>query len=447
MPQIAVKKSFKRGSLAPGDNTKPNTTLDTYLTKSFEHIIGEQTAVSNPKTSNAGNSHPQGNKRILAMLTNNKQLEVHKFGKKNSDTGILNSLEVSDAYSYGSHAKKNSIKLRTQESVEEQFDSIHSESISGDKAANDKMSAETYYTQMKEFHKQIKSFTKNTNSDVKGDKIIESDRRVTEHDSTFDKDFQSPADYKAVSPSPNLNTSAMSKEIGLDDRSSIMKEEKDNIFGEEIVSFPLSAAKTIIHFGKYLSEYEESEILNYMVIYYINKNSKSDESPERVTKSTKKSKKSKNDWREIKVAAGEQLWYRYEIIESLGKGAFGEVLKWYDHKEKELLAIKILKNSADNFEQGMNEVNILRYLKESDQDDVRNIIKLKESFVFRNQICIGFELMDMNLYDVIKGRNFRGMKVKYIRRIALHILVGLCYLSRQQVIHWDLKPENILLKK
>ena len=95
----------------------------------------------------------------------------------------------------------------------------------------------------------------------------------------------------------------------------------------------------------------------------------------------------------------------------------------------------------------MNEVNILRYLKESDQEDVRNIIKLKESFVFRNQIWIGFELMDMNLYDVIKGRNFRGMKVKYIRRIALHILVGLWYLARQQVIHCDLKPENILLKK
>lgn len=73
----------------------------------------------------------------------------------------------------------------------------------------------------------------------------------------------------------------------------------------------------------------------------------------------------------------------------------------------------------------MNEVNILKYIKDHDPDDVRNIIKLKDSFIFRNQICIGFEIMDMNLYDVIKGRNFRGMKVKYIRRIALHILVGL----------------------
>lgn len=99
------------------------------------------------------------------------------------------------------------------------------------------------------------------------------------------------------------------------------------------------------------------------------------------------------------------------------------------------MAIKILNNSAENYEQGMNEINILKYIKDSDPEDVRNIIKIRDYFIFRNQICISFEIMDMNLYDVIKGRNFRGMKVKYIRRIALHILVGLCFLARQSVIH------------
>jgi len=42
---------------------------------------------------------------------------------------------------------------------------------------------------------------------------------------------------------------------------------------------------------------------------------------------------------------------------------------------------------------------------------------------------ITFDLFDMNLYDVIKGRNFRGLKMKYIRRIAIHVLIGLVFLS------------------
>jgi len=53
----------------------------------------------------------------------------------------------------------------------------------------------------------------------------------------------------------------------------------------------------------------------------------------------------------------------------------------------------------------------------------------------------------MNLYDVIKGRNFRGLKIKYIWWIAIHVLIGLVFLSNHDLIHCDLKPENILLKK
>lgn len=334
---------------------------------------------------------------------------------------------------------KDSTKLHTQDSTNQ--DENVSDNTIYDKIAND-----TYYKTGQNNHH--KSMGKHSNDDLRtteDEKQYGSDQMVKEYEDDLDREFGSPMDYKAISPSPNLNNSAMSKEVGLDDRTSKIKEdERNEISATESVSFPLTAAKTIIHYGKYLSEYEESEILNYMIIYYINTENASDKT---ARSGRRRTKRDKNEFSEIKIVKGNHLWYRYEIIESLGKGAFGEVLKWFDHKEKEEVAIKILKNSSENYEQGMNEVNILKYIKDHDPDDVRNIIKLKDSFIFRNQICIGFEIMDMNLYDVIKGRNFRGMKVKYIRRIALHILVGLWFLSRQQVIHCDLKPENILLKK
>ena len=40
---------------------------------------------------------------------------------------------------------------------------------------------------------------------------------------------------------------------------------------------------------------------------------------------------------------GDHIGYRYEILEELGKGAFGRVLKAFDHKDKEEIALKILK--------------------------------------------------------------------------------------------------------
>ena len=283
MPQISKENSLRR-NIPKEVNNKVNTSLDTYHTKSFENVMNGSTSVifKNLNKINQENKiQPQGNKKILAILASKKQFEAQNFTKKNRDIIVAeeNPLEVSDAYSYGFDTKKGSIKLKTQDSTTDHLDSIQSESNNGDKT-----SLETYQTKVKGVQKH-KSFT---NSDPQDDKKMESDRRVTEYDSTIDKDFQSPMDYKAVSPSPNLNTSAMSKEVGLDDRTSKLKEdEKDFVLGEEVVSFPLSAAKTIIHFGKYLSEYEESEILNYMVIYYINTNERGEESPEKNINSPK----------------------------------------------------------------------------------------------------------------------------------------------------------------
>jgi dual specificity tyrosine-phosphorylation-regulated kinase 2/3/4 len=40
----------------------------------------------------------------------------------------------------------------------------------------------------------------------------------------------------------------------------------------------------------------------------------------------------------------DHIAYRYEIIETLGKGSFGQVLKCFDHKKKEYVAVKIIRS-------------------------------------------------------------------------------------------------------
>lgn len=40
----------------------------------------------------------------------------------------------------------------------------------------------------------------------------------------------------------------------------------------------------------------------------------------------------------------DHLAYRYEVLEVLGKGSFGQVVKCYDHKTDLLVAVKIIRN-------------------------------------------------------------------------------------------------------
>jgi len=44
------------------------------------------------------------------------------------------------------------------------------------------------------------------------------------------------------------------------------------------------------------------------------------------------------------VRYNEHFGYRYEVIKKLGKGSFGVVLRVFDHKLKEYVALKVLKN-------------------------------------------------------------------------------------------------------
>ena len=47
---------------------------------------------------------------------------------------------------------------------------------------------------------------------------------------------------------------------------------------------------------------------------------------------------------DAKVFAGDSIGYRYEVKGVLGKGSFGQVFKAFDHKKKETVALKIIKN-------------------------------------------------------------------------------------------------------
>ncbi|EED18683.1 protein kinase Yak1, putative [Talaromyces stipitatus ATCC 10500] len=138
---------------------------------------------------------------------------------------------------------------------------------------------------------------------------------------------------------------------------------------------------------------------------------------------------------------------RYLILDVLGQGTFGQVVKCQNLKTQEVVAVKVVKNKTAYFNQSMMEVSVLDLLnKKYDKNDDHHLLRLKDTFLHRQHLCLVFELLSVNLYELIKQNQFRGLSTTLVRVFAQQLLNGLSLLNKARLIHCDLKPENILLK-
>ncbi|XP_023678243.1 dual specificity tyrosine-phosphorylation-regulated kinase 1A-like [Paramormyrops kingsleyae] len=147
------------------------------------------------------------------------------------------------------------------------------------------------------------------------------------------------------------------------------------------------------------------------------------------------------------VKNGETWMDRYEIDSLIGKGSFGQVVKAYDRAEQEWVAIKIIKNKKAFLNQAQIEVRLLELMNKHDTELKYYIVHLKRHFMFRNHLCLVFEMLSYNLYDLLRNTNFRGVSLNLTRKFAQQMCTALLFLATPElsVIHCDLKPENILL--
>jgi len=139
---------------------------------------------------------------------------------------------------------------------------------------------------------------------------------------------------------------------------------------------------------------------------------------------------------------------KYELHKRIGKGSFGQVVKAIDTETKQEVAIKIIKSKKPFLMQAKTEIGLLQHLNDHDENDQNNIVRLFSTFMYRNHQCIVFEMLSLNLYELLKNTHFAGVSLNLIRKFAKQILKGLAYLARPDIdiIHCDLKPENILLR-
>ncbi|KAI8371841.1 kinase-like domain-containing protein [Blakeslea trispora] len=122
---------------------------------------------------------------------------------------------------------------------------------------------------------------------------------------------------------------------------------------------------------------------------------------------------------------GEDPNHQYRVIDLLGQGTFGQVVKCERVSTGELCSVKL------------NTV--------MDPEDKHHILRLHYVFSHKNHLCLVFELLSYNLYDLIGHNRYKGFPPEKVRAFAVQILDTLCLLKEAKIIHCDLKPENILL--
>ena len=137
---------------------------------------------------------------------------------------------------------------------------------------------------------------------------------------------------------------------------------------------------------------------------------------------------------------------RYRVVDLLGQGTFGQVVKCVNLATKDVVAVKVVKNKPAYYKQGLVELKIVRKLnQEFDPEDTGHIVRLKDYFQYQNHLCLVFELLSINLYELIKLNQHRGFSMNLLRIFLEQIIEAQAVLSKAQCIHCDLKPENILL--
>ena len=141
---------------------------------------------------------------------------------------------------------------------------------------------------------------------------------------------------------------------------------------------------------------------------------------------------------------------RYQVKEYLGSAAFSKAIQCLDLHTGEMVCMKIIKNNKDFFDQSLDEVMLLDYLKQHDPHDTHHVVHIFDYFYHKEHLFIVCELLRDNLYEFSKFNREEASEPYFtlprLRRISRQCLAALRYIHSLNLIHCDLKPENILIK-
>ncbi|XP_063740901.1 SRSF protein kinase 1a isoform X2 [Eleginops maclovinus] len=179
------------------------------------------------------------------------------------------------------------------------------------------------------------------------------------------------------------------------------------------------------------------------------------EEPEEILGSDDEEQEDPNDYckggyHHVKV--GDLYNGKYHVIRKLGWGHFSTVWLAWDIQVKRFVAMKVVKSAEHYTETAVDEIKLLRSVRNSDPNDpnremvVQMVDDFKISGINGTHVCMVFEVLGHHLLKWIIKSNYQGLPLPCVKSIIRQVLQGLDYLhTKCQIIHTDIKPENILM--